>query len=228
MIKETLLALQQQIQDCISQSSDSDRAVTLLAVSKGQSIKKMQEAIAAGQRHFGENYLQEALEKIAHLQNQAICWHFIGPIQSRKCADIARHFSWVHSVDRLKVARLLSQHRSATEEKLQICIQVNLDEERQKAGVSQEECLSLIEAIRPLEHIEIRGLMCIPSAQLRLEDTKKRFQELRTLLETINHKTGLHMDTLSMGMSQDMALAIASGSTMVRIGRALFGERDER
>ncbi len=199
-------------------------SVALLAVSKTQGPEKVREAYAAGQRDFGENYVQEALSKISALPLPGLCWHFIGPIQSNKTREIAEHFQWVHSVDRLKIAQRLSAQRPATLGPLNLCIQVNISGEDSKSGVTLAEVADLCDAINGLENICLRGLMaihapCDDAAQQRLT-----FRPLAQLLQRLAVKYP-QMDTLSIGMSGDYAAAIAEGSTIVRIGSAIFGAR---
>ncbi|MEK7258257.1 MAG: YggS family pyridoxal phosphate-dependent enzyme [Pseudomonadota bacterium] len=199
-------------------------SVALLAVSKTQGPEKVREAFAAGQREFGENYVQEALSKISALPLPGLCWHFIGPIQSNKTREIAEHFQWVHSVDRLKIAQRLSAQRPATLGPLNICIQVNISGEDSKSGVTLAEAADLCEAINGLENICLRGLMAIPAP---CDDTAQQRLTFRPLAQLLQHLAVKYpqMDTLSIGMSGDYAAAIAEGSTIVRIGSAIFGAR---
>ncbi|HEY8567822.1 YggS family pyridoxal phosphate-dependent enzyme [Microbulbifer sp.] len=202
-------------------------AVTLLAVSKTRPAADLRAAYAAGQRHFGENYLQEALDKQAELTDLDIVWHFIGPLQSNKTRDVAAHFDWLHTVDRLKVARRLSEQRPADMPPLNICLQVNIDAEESKSGVAPEELPALAAAVAGLPNLRLRGLMAIPAPRGASEDQRIPFRQLATLLEAL--KTQLPeqpLDTLSMGMSGDMEAAIFSGATIVRIGTDIFGARN--
>jgi pyridoxal phosphate enzyme (YggS family) len=199
-------------------------AVTLLAVSKGQGIEHLREAIDAGQRRFGESYLQEARGKMDRLANEPLEWHFIGPIQANKTRPIAQHFDWVHSVDRLKVAQRLSQQRPAQLPPLNICLQVNISQEPTKAGVGLARLAELAERSATLPRLKLRGLMAIPRAQQDFELQRRGFAALRLALEGLN-RHGFGLDTLSMGMSQDMTAAVAEGATLVRIGTAVFGPR---
>ena len=199
-------------------------SVRLLAVSKTRSSREIQEAVAANQTAFGESYVQEALEKIAALANLPIEWHFIGPIQSNKTALIAAHFDWVHSLDRLKIAQRLNDQRDQYEP-LNVCIQVNTSGEASKAGVqSLDELASLAMAVRALPRLRLRGLMTIPAPASDPARQREPFQRLRHYLDHLN-QAGMQMDTLSMGMSDDLEAAIAEGATIVRIGTAVFGER---
>ena len=199
-------------------------SIALLAVSKRQSIEKIQALYALGQRAFGENRVQEALVKIAELPSD-IVWHFIGQIQSNKTKLIAENFAWAQSVDCLKIAERLNEQRPATAAPLNICICVNVDDEPQKAGVSAAAALSLAQQIKSLERLKLRGIMAIPAARDNPKDQLFIFQQLKTLYNSLN-QYGLELDTLSMGMTNDYQAAIAAESTMLRIGTALFGERD--
>jgi len=184
------------------------------------------EAHAAGQRAFGENYLQEALDKIAALKDRApdIEWHFIGPIQSNKTRPIAENFAWVHSVDRLKIAQRLSEQRPAALAPLNICIQVNVSGEASKSGCAPQDLPALAHAVAALPGLRLRGLMAIPEPASSEAEQRRPLRQLRELAEQLRAE-GLALDTLSMGMSADLAAAIAEGATMVRIGTAIFGER---
>jgi len=201
-----------------------DGSVTLLAVSKKQPIEAIRAAYDAGIRDFGENYLQEAEAKIQALGDLDIHWHFIGPIQSNKTRPIAELFHWVHSVDRLKVARRLSEQRSDSMPPLNVCVQVNLSDEASKSGVDLAEVEDLCEQIAVLDHLALRGLMAIPAPEKDFERQRVVFHELASLFQQLNRRFP-RFDTLSMGMSGDYEAAIAEGSTMVRIGTALFGAR---
>ena len=199
-------------------------SVALLAVSKTWPAPAIRAAAAAGQHAFGENYIQEALEKIQALQDLKAEWHFIGPLQSNKTRAVAENFAWVHGVDRLKIAERLSAQRPAAMAPLQTCIQVNVSGEHSKSGCAPEEALALARAINGLPHLQLRGLMAVPEATDHAALLASRFAALRQLLERIN-ATGLKLDTLSMGMSHDLEIAIAEGATIVRVGTAIFGER---
>lgn len=198
--------------------------VTLLAVSKTFPAEAVREAYRADQRLFAENYLQEGVDKIAALQDLAIEWHFIGPIQSNKTRPIAEHFAWVHSVDRLKVAERLSAQRPAHLPPLQICVQVNVSGEASKSGVTPDQTAALAHAIAALPNLRLRGLMAVPAPSDDAAEQRAAFAQLRTLFERLN-RDGLRLDTLSMGMSHDFPAAIAEGATLVRIGSAIFGNR---
>lgn len=198
--------------------------VTLCAVSKSQSAEAIRAAYAAGQTVFGENYLQEALSKQAQLQDCAIAWHFIGPIQSNKTQQIARQFDWIHSVDRFKIAQRLSDARSAELPPLNICLQVNISEEASKSGASGQELLELALQIKQLPHLHLRGLMAIPAPQQDFAAQRDQFRQVRELFDHLNTHD-LQLDTLSIGMSGDYEAAIAEGATLIRIGTAIFGAR---
>ena len=189
---------------------------TLIAVSKTRSVSELQQAIDCGQRHFGENYLQEALKKIQVLQGQPLIWHFIGPIQSNKTAKIAKHFDWVHSVDRLKIAERLNAQRQHSMGKLNVLLQVNIDGEPTKSGVSTAEIDSLVAAIQALDNLNLAGFMCIPNPNNAEQSFKKMAQIFKQYPQ---------LDTLSMGMSNDLELAIDYGATFVRVGTGVFGQR---
>lgn len=198
-------------------------AVSLLAVTKGQSVCVIEEALKTGQTHFGENYLQETLTKMTELKNEKIIWHFIGAIQSNKTKLIAQNFSWVHTIDRFSIAEKLSQHRAELKTPLNICLQVNIDQEPQKAGVLISELSELAHAVVKLPFLNLRGLMAIPAPK-DLAAQHLSFQHLNKALQMLNQE-GLKLDTLSMGMSDDYEAAIAEGATIVRIGTELFGTR---
>ncbi len=198
--------------------------VVLLAVSKTFPAGAIREAYDAGQTRFAESYVQEALDKIAALHELPVEWHFIGPIQSNKTRAITENFSWVHSVDRLKIAERLSAQRPVHLPPLQICLQVNISGEASKSGVPPEEAEQLARAVAQLPHLRLRGLMAIPEPSDEIPAQRTAFARLRELLEQLNRQ-GLQLDTLSMGMSQDFAAAIAEGATMVRVGSAIFGNR---
>lgn len=198
--------------------------VTLLAVSKTRQPDELRALYALGQRAFGENYLQEACDKIAALSDLAIEWHFIGPIQSNKTRPIAEQFDWVHSVDRLKIAERLSAQRPADLPPLNICVQINISHEESKSGCLPEAAEALLNQISQLPNLCLRGLMAIPAAAEDADEQHRPLAAMRALFTTLQqqHPT---LDTLSMGMSDDMDIAIAEGATIVRIGTALFGPR---
>lgn len=198
--------------------------VYVLAVSKSKPAAAVREAYIAGQTMFGENYLQEALEKQAQLTDLPIEWHFIGPIQSNKTQAIAQHFSWVHSVDRLKIAQRLNDARPIDLPPLQICIQVNISHEESKSGVQPEALFALASEISHLHQLRLRGLMAIPAPTPDIEAQREQFKQVRRCYEALIAK-GFDLDTLSIGMSDDYPIAIEQGATIVRIGAAIFGAR---
>jgi len=195
---------------------DTKNQVTLIAVSKTKPASDLQQAIDAGQRHFGENYLQEALDKIESLKKQGLIWHFIGPIQSNKTKQIAQNFSWVHSVDRLKIAKRLNDQRPENLEKLNVLLQINIDNESTKSGILIDEIDEIIPHFENFPNISLRGFMCIPSP----DNAEQSFKKMAKILQ--NHP---NLEVLSMGMSADLELAIENGATFVRIGSDIFGER---
>jgi pyridoxal phosphate enzyme (YggS family) len=199
--------------------------VRLLAVSKTFPATAVREAHAAGQTAFGENYLQEALDKIAALGDLPLEWHFIGPIQSNKTRPIAEHFAWVHSVDRLKIAQRLSEQRPPHLPPLNVCLQVNVSGEASKSGVAPEEVAALAMQVAKLPHLKLRGLMSIPAPETGEAAQRLPFARMREIFQHLNG-LGLGLDTLSMGMSHDYPAAIREGATIVRIGTAIFGARD--
>lgn len=199
-------------------------AVRLLAVGKTQPAAAIAALAAAGQRDFGENYLQEALDKISELAALELEWHFIGPVQANKTRGIAEHFAWVHSVDRLKIAERLSTQRPTHLPPLNVCLQVNIDREASKQGLDEVEVVEIAHTVAALPQLRLRGLMAIPAPAVQFTDQRRSFARLRELSERLV-ATGLPLDTLSMGMSDDLEAAIAEGATLVRIGTALFGPR---
>jgi pyridoxal phosphate enzyme (YggS family) len=201
--------------------------VKLLAVSKAQSALSIREAFIAGQSMFGENYLQEALEKQAELSDLTIEWHFIGPIQSNKTQLIAQHFSWVHSIDRLKIAQRLNDARPTDLDPLQVCIQLNVGDESSKSGITEHELENLASAISTLPRLKLRGLMAIPPPIQDQNQQRLYFKQVRKCYDNLLAK-GFDLDTLSIGMSDDYQVAIEQGATIVRIGSALFGARKSK
>ena len=198
--------------------------IALLAVSKAFAVGAVRDANAAGQQEFGENYVQEGLPKIAALSALPLVWHFVGSIQSNKTRAIAEHFDWVHSVARENIALRLAQARPPERGPLDICLQVNVSGEATKSGLAPEDVWSLAEAVRTLPRLRLRGLMAIPEPSDDIELQRLRFRGLRLLLEQLN-TAGFGLDTLSMGMSQDLEAAVKEGATIVRVGTAIFGER---
>jgi PLP dependent protein len=200
------------------------QSVTLLAVGKGQPAQLLAAAADCGLDQFGESYLQEALEKIAALQDRRLTWHFVGRVQANKTRPIAETFAWVHAVDRLKVAERLSAQRPAQSPPLNVCLQVNIAGEATKGGVSAAQLPALARAVAALPRIALRGLMCIPPEETEVARQARWFAQLRALQEELN-AAGAALDTLSMGMSGDFEAAVREGATVVRLGTALFGPR---
>jgi PLP dependent protein len=223
-VPEALQAVLARIATAARASGRDPAAVRLVAVSKTFAPPALRAAWAAGQRAFGENYVQEALDKMQSLEDLAIEWHFIGPIQSNKTRPIAERFDWVHSVDRLKTARRLSEARPAGALPLQICLQVNLEGEESKSGASPAELEALARAVAGLPGLALRGLMAIPRPTSDPLQQRAQFRALRELKDRL-WAAGIALGQLSMGMSEDLEAAIAEGATMVRVGRAIFGER---
>jgi hypothetical protein len=223
-IQTQIEAVRARIQAACLACGRAPDAVTLLAVSKTFGPDAVQAAHAAGQTAFGENYIQEAVEKITALKHLPLQWHCIGPIQSNKTRLVAEHFDWVHTVDRLKIAQRLSEQRPPELAPLQVCIQVNVDGGPTKSGVAPEDALSLARELAQLPRLQLRGLMCIPEPAADFVAACAVFERARSLFDALNSE-GLALDTLSMGMSADLEAAIASGSTMVRVGSAIFGGR---
>ncbi|HEY9146300.1 MAG TPA: YggS family pyridoxal phosphate-dependent enzyme [Thiobacillus sp.] len=219
-----LHAVQAQVARAAEEAGRDAAEVTLLAVSKTFDAAAVRRLAACGQREFGENYLQEALDKQAALRDLPLEWHFIGPIQSNKTRAIAENFSWVHSVDRLKIAERLSVQRPAGLPPLQVCIEVNVSGEASKGGVAPAELPALAAAVAALPGLRLRGLMAIPAPASGVAAQRAAFRQVRELYDALRAR-GLALDTLSMGMSGDLGAAILEGATIVRIGTALFGER---
>lgn len=228
IIAENLQAVEATIGAACAAGGRARNEVNLLAVSKTFPAEAVVEAMAAGQRAFGENYLQEAVEKMAEVARlqpgTAVEWHFIGPIQSNKTRPIATHFQWVHTVERLKIAQRLSEQRPDELGPLDICLQVNISGEASKSGASEAELPELARQVAALPKLRLRGLMAIPEATKDEAQQRAAFARLRTLFESLR-ADGLALDTLSMGMSGDLAAAVAEGATIVRIGSAIFGAR---
>ena len=224
-IASNLQAVRDSIAAAATRAGRAPTDVALLAVSKTFPPEAIREAYHAGQTVFGESYVQEALAKIAALHGLPVEWHFIGPIQSNKTRAIAENFSWTHSVDRLKIAERLSAQRPQNLPPLNVCLQVNVSGEDSKSGVSPAEVSELAHAVAQLPQLRLRGLMGIPAPAEELAAQRKPFAQLRELRDQLNRQ-GLALDTLSMGMSDDFAAAIAEGATMVRVGSAIFGARN--
>ena len=224
-IASNLQAVNQGIAKILGTAHRQVNEVTLLAVSKAFSAAVIRETYQAGQTVFGESYVQEALEKINQLRDLPLQWHFIGPIQTNKTRAIAENFSWVHSVDRLKIAERLSAQRPENLPPLQVCIQVNVSGEDSKSGVMPPQLAELAQRVSRLPRLSLRGLMTIPAPTNDLADQRILFSKLREMMQELNMQ-GFSLDTLSMGMSHDMEAALLEGATIVRIGTAIFGVRN--
>lgn len=227
IISANLQAVKQRIRASARSAGRDAGAARLLAVSKGWPADCVRTAYSAGQRAFGENYVQEGVAKIAALDDLDLEWHFIGPLQSNKTREVAEHFDWVHSLDRLKIAARLSTQRPPGLPPLQVCIQVNVSGEDSKSGVAPAELAALARSVKTLPGLRLRGLMAIPEASENAELLRQRFALLRKLLEQLNAED-MELDVLSMGMSDDFESAIAEGATILRIGTAIFGQRTRK
>jgi pyridoxal phosphate enzyme (YggS family) len=224
-ITKNIITIRSQITAAEKKYGRQPGSVQLLAVSKTRPIEDVQAAFDENQLDFGENYLQDALPKIEAITDPAIVWHFIGPIQSNKTRQIAENFDWVHSIDRLKIAQRFSKQRDPSIKPLNVCIQVNTSGEESKSGISPDDALELAQQISQLPNLNLRGLMTIPAANTDFEQQRQPFRLLRELKDEIQSQ-GIELDTLSMGMTNDMEAAVAEGSTIVRIGTAIFGVRN--
>jgi pyridoxal phosphate enzyme (YggS family) len=223
-ISENLQRVRQQIQIASVAAGRTAEAVKLLAVSKTMPAQAVREAYAAGQIAFGENYIQEGVDKRAELADLPLEWHCIGPIQSNKTKLVAENFAWVHSIDRLKIAERLSAQRPPNLPPLQVCLQVNVDGGSNKSGVSPHELLALAQAVAKLPCLQLRGIMTIPEPAETEGAARKVHHQAKALFDSLND-AGLRVDTLSMGMTGDLEAAVAEGSTCVRVGTAIFGAR---
>jgi len=223
-ITERLKSAIDTIQTSEKKAARNENSVQLIAVSKTKPVEDIKEAIAAGQRHFGENYVQEGVSKIIHFTNKQLVWHFIGPLQSNKTKLVSEHFDWVHTIERKKIAQRLNDQRPNNLPPLNVCIQINISGEESKSGVAVKDALALAQHINSLDNLILRGLMTIGQ---RSDDNKiiaAQFSQMNTLFKTLKAQFPC-VDTLSMGMSGDIESAISHGSTMVRIGSAIFGQR---
>ncbi|GHE20930.1 YggS family pyridoxal phosphate-dependent enzyme [Halomonas urumqiensis] len=227
-IGESLAAARQRLTQALAAAGRPAESARLLAVSKTKPSALMRDAWHHGQRDFGENYVQEALDKQHQLADlEDIVWHFIGPLQSNKTRDVAEHFDWVHSVDREKIARRLNDQRPATLDKLNICLQVNISNEVSKSGVSLEALPELVERVLEMPNLCLRGLMAIPAPSSTLAEQREPFARLNHTLMSLQERfPEASLDTLSMGMTSDLEAAVLEGATLVRLGTAIFGERD--
>ena len=226
-IEKNITSVKQRIDQAVTQAGRDPKSLKLLAVSKTRPASDIEEAFIKGLSAFGENYLQEAIEKINSLATLGAEWHFIGPLQSNKTRQVAEHFDWVHSVDRIKIAKRLSEQRPDHLPPINICLQVNIDAEPSKSGVLPEDAIDLALIISDLPNIHLRGLMAIPKASSTLDAQRQPFRALRLLKEQVNQQldNSQKLDTLSMGMSGDIEVAILEGSTILRVGTDIFGPR---
>ena len=225
MISDNLQRLRGQIAAACTDCGRNTNEVTLLAVSKTFGADAVRQAYAAGQREFGENYIQEGVDKIALLADlPQLVWHMIGPIQSNKTRLVAENFAWVHSIDRYKTAQRLSEQRPSQLAPLQVCLQVNIDGGANKSGVAPGELMALALQVSQLPHMQLRGMMVIPEPAINLAASQAVFTRTYEVFSTLK-AIYPHVDTLSMGMSSDMTTAVQQGSTMVRVGTAIFGQR---
>lgn len=226
-IADRLKLAQHRIAQAAEKYTRNPKDIKLLAVSKTKPVELIINAYDEGQRHFGENYVQEGEEKakLLKLSHPDIVWHFIGPLQSNKSRIVAEHFDWMHTLSRGKIASRLNAQRPQELPKLNVCIQVNISNEESKSGVDVNEVMELAQAITALPKLKLRGLMAIPTATSDIDIQNNEFAQLKSLFDEMKQRFA-DIDTLSMGMSQDLEQAIANGSTMVRIGSAIFGARD--
>jgi len=231
-IKNNIDHVSKRIERSAQQCGRDPGEILLLAVSKTRDVDEIRSAMQAGLTEFAENYLQEALDKIAQLHGENLHWHFIGPLQSNKTRSVAEHFDWVHSVDRLKIARRLNDQRPEYLHRLHICLQVNIDNEPSKSGLSVDEVLPVALEVAKLPRLQLRGLMAIPQAGKGFDQQQQAFKQLAQLREQINRsllsENLPQMDSLSMGMSDDLEAAVLQGSTIVRVGTDIFGQREKR
>ncbi len=228
-IQQNVLRIQHRIEAACQQAGRASNAVRLLAVSKTKSVAEISTAFEAGQNAFGENYVQEGVDKIQYFQAQGLQleWHFIGPLQSNKTRLVAEHFDWMQTLERAKIADRLNEQRPADKAPLNVLIQINISDEETKSGISPHEMLNLAKHIENLPHLRLRGLMAIPAPTENIAEQESAFKKMAALFEQLKQAFPAQpIDTLSMGMTDDMPSAIKCGSTMVRIGTAIFGARD--
>ncbi|WP_455199690.1 YggS family pyridoxal phosphate-dependent enzyme [Kaarinaea lacus] len=223
-IADNLAKISQRIHKAATAAGREADSVRILAVSKTHSVDKIREAYAAGLTSFGESYVQEAIQKILELNELPLEWHFIGPVQSNKTKSIAEHFHWVQSIDRLKIATRLNEQRPEHLPPLNICVQVNISMEASKSGIVQQALLEFVEQLLDLPRLKLRGLMAIPQKCTDEHQQRAIFRELRQMFDDLNQQ-GYQLDTLSMGMSNDLEAAVMEGSSMVRVGTGIFGAR---
>ena len=228
-IQQNVLRIQHRIEAACQQAGRASNAVRLLAVSKTKSVAEISTAFEAGQNAFGENYVQEGVDKIQYFQAQGLQleWHFIGPLKSNKTRLVAEHFDWMQTLERAKIADRLNEQRPADKAPLNVLIQINISDEETKSGISPHEMLNLAKHIENLPHLRLRGLMAIPAPTENIAEQESAFKKMAALFEQLKQAFPAQpIDTLSMGMTDDMPSAIKCGSTMVRIGTAIFGARD--
>ena len=223
-IGKNILKIKQDIKAAEKKFNRDSNSVLLMAVSKTQSVENILKAYEAGQRDFGENYVQESIEKIVELKNLDITWHFIGKIQSNKSKYIAENFDWIHSIDKISTLKKINDFRKNVEEKLNVCVQVNIDSEDSKSGILVNQVEDFIVKASKFEKLKIRGLMAIPMYHPDYVSQYKTFAKIKNLFDSLIKKN-FRLDTLSIGMSSDYNAAIEAGSTIVRIGTSIFGER---
>ena len=223
-IEQKISKIKHDIKNAEKEFNRKKNSVMLLAVSKTQSTQNILEAYEAGQRDFGENYIQESVEKIKELKNFDITWHFIGKIQSNKAKYIAENYDWIHSIDKISTLRKINNYRKENQKKLNVCVQVNIDSEETKSGILVNEVEKFIKEASEFNKLKIRGLMAIPKYQPDFSNQYKTFAKIKDLFDSLI-KRSYELDTLSIGMSSDYNAAIAAGSTIVRIGTSIFGER---
>ena len=226
-IENNTTSVQRRLQQAARDAGRNPEDILLLAVSKTRTSAQVRVAVDSGLSSFGENYLQEALEKMDQLTDLSISWHFIGPLQSNKTRQVAEHFDWIHTVDRLKIAKRLSDQRPADMAPLNICLQINIDNEPSKSGFMPQQAIEAASSIAGLPNLRLRGLMAIPKPSTELAQQHQPFVRLRALLEQINERldNSQKLDTLSMGMSGDLEPAIYEGATIIRVGTDIFGPR---
>ena len=229
-LEKNISSVKARIEQSAASAGRNLSAILLLAVSKTRTPEDIEIALSQGLNAFGENYVQEALDKINVLKSLPLEWHFIGPLQSNKTKQVAENFSWVHAVDRLKIAKRLNDQRPEHLEPLNICLQINIDNEPTKSGILPDQACDLAISISQLPHLRLRGLMAIPMARHDIESQRQPFKALRLLQEEINQQldNSQKLDTLSMGMSGDIEAAICEGATILRVGTDIFGPRTDR
>ncbi len=223
-IKDNIISIKKDINDCEIKANRKKNSVILMAVSKARNIDDIKKAYSVGQKDFGENYIQEAIKKIIDLKDFGINWHFIGSVQSNKSKLIAQYFDWIHSIDKISTLKKINDYSNDLKKIMNVCIQVNVDLESTKAGLNIEEVENFLNEASYLKNINLRGLMAIPLQKSDFSLQLKSFKKLKNLFDSLVYK-GYKLDTLSIGMSADYRAAIESGSTIIRIGAAIFGER---